>query len=191
VRSGAVFTAGLTACLGLLACGGSEGANALRRAADKTRSAPYLVVSQGAHELFLSRRLTVIKERARVVTWTATTEEFTWRANKRCYQRSTEFNRDDVRQQRENVAPRQLGAVHSSERNGIRVLTGRTEESTDSPDTEYELRLDSSGRLAVVRQRSARFGVLPPGRWSTAKYRYPSAERFALAAGPAPRPRCR
>jgi hypothetical protein len=54
----------------------------------------------------LSRKLTVINGRVRVIAWTASTEEFTWRAKNHCYERSTDFNRDDLRQQREALVPR-------------------------------------------------------------------------------------
>jgi hypothetical protein len=194
MRSRGVLAAGLAACLGFPACGASDGDDPLRQATDKTLSAPYLVVSQvGGRELFLSRKQTVIKGRVRVIAWTASTEEFTWRAKKHCYERSTDFNRDDLRQQREALVPRHLSGLRVEERKGVRVLSGREEQPqpSDTADTEFELRLDGSGRLAVVRWRSARFGVLPAGRWYSATYRYPTAAQFAGAAGPAPRPRCR
>jgi hypothetical protein len=74
----------------------------------------------------------------------------------------------------------------------VRVLSGREEQPkpSDTADAEFELRLDGSGRMAVVRRRPARFGVLSAGRWYSATYRYPNAAQFARAAGPAPRPRC-
>ena len=108
-------------------------------------------------------------------------------------QRSTEFNRDDVRQIRETVAPPHLSKLRVAARNGRRVLSGRLEQPkpSDTADSEFELRLDGSGRLAVLRQRSARFGVIPAGRWYTATYSYSTATQFARAVGRAPRPRCR
>lgn len=131
----------------------------------------------------------MIKGHRRVIAWTAATEEFTWRATGSCYQRSTDFNRDDLRQEHMAVAPQHLSSLRLDVRNGVRVLSAR-ERHTDSADTEYELRLDHAGRLGVVRQRTATFGVLPAGRWYTATYDYPTAAQFARAAGPAPRLSC-
>jgi hypothetical protein len=72
---------------------------------------------------------------------------------------------------------------------GVLVLSGR-EKHDEGADTEYELYLDASGRLAMLRQRSAEFGVLPASRWATTRYRYPTATEFTRLAGSAPRPRC-
>jgi hypothetical protein len=81
-------------------------------------------------------------------------------------------------------------AVLDEARDGGRVLAGR-DDHTDFADTEFEVFLDHAGRVTVVRQRSAEFGVLPAGRWQTSRYRYPTAAQFARLAGAAPRPRCR
>jgi hypothetical protein len=191
MKHSAALTAGLATCVGLSACGAGDGDGTLRQAADKTRSAPYLVVAHPEGQtLFISPTLTVIKRHGRVVAWTAADHEFTWRATKRCYDRSTTFNRDDVRDVHRAVVPEDLRAVHTEERNGVRVLTGRQDNSTDSADVEFELRLDSLGRVTMLRQRTATFGAIPAGRWHSARYRYPSARQFARAAGPAPTPRC-
>jgi hypothetical protein len=175
---GAVLVAGLAAGAGLVACGCGGADESVRQAASKTRSARYLVVSQpGGRRLLISPDLLVIERHGRVVAWTRTADELTWRDNKHCYDRHTEFNRDDVRQMRAAVVPQDLAA-------------GR-EEHDEGPDVEYESTLDSSGRLATVRWRAAEFGGQPAGRWYTARYRYPSAAQFASLAGPAPGPRCR
>jgi hypothetical protein len=171
---GAVLVAGLAAGAGLVACGRGGADESLRDAIAKTRSAPYLVVSSsGGQRLLLSAKLNVIERHGRVLAWTRSAYELTWRENKHCYDRHTEFNRDDVRQQRAAVT---------------HVVAGRQHTSNDTADREYEYTLDSNGRLATVRQRSAEFGAIPAGRWYTARYRYPSASQFASLAGHAPAP---
>jgi hypothetical protein len=173
---GAVLVAGLAAGAGLVACGCGGADESLRDAIARTRSAPYLVVSSsGGRRLLLSAKLNVIERHGRVLAWTRSAHELTWRENKHCYDRHTDFNRDDVRQEREAVTD---------------VVAGR-EEDDEGHDVEYESTLDSSGRLATVRWRAAEFGGQPAGRWYTARYRYPSAGQFASLAGPAPGPRCR
>jgi hypothetical protein len=190
MRSGALMAAGLAGCIALQARGGDEGDEALRRATTQALSAPYLVVTHGGgRELFLSRNLTVIKRRGRVVAWTAANEEFTWRTKPRCYDRRTDFNRDDARQQRRGVVPPKLNDSDVSERSGVRVISAR-EEHIDFPDTEFELHVDRSDRPTRLRQRSAEFGVIRAGRWQTTRYRYPTRRQFARLAGPAPAPRC-
>jgi len=185
----------LASLVALAGCGGGDGAAALRRAAAKTRAAPYVVISQaGAErlggELLLSRGLLVIRSRNHIVAWTARTYEWTWRASKRCYERHTAFNREDVRQERQGVVPSDASKVELHRRAGATVLSGRVDESTDSPATEFELTLDSVGRASVLHERSARFGAVPAGKWTTVGYRYPTAAQFARLAGPGPRPRC-
>lgn len=185
-----VAAVALAAFLGVAAYA-STGDGALQDAADTTLSAPQVIVSHGGgSELLLSRNLTVIKRRGRVIAWTATDEEFTRRQGQRCYERHTDWNRDDVHQQRAALVPTDLTDVDVDERDGMRVISGR-EEHLDHADTEYRLRLDRSGRVVELRSRSAEFGVLAAGRWRTATYRYPTAAEFARAAGPAPTPRCR
>lgn len=188
-RSRLLLTASLVVAIAVGGCGGSAG-DALEEARAKTLSARHLVVSQsGGRVLYFSPGLTVIKKRGRVLAWTTADEEFTRKANKRCYQRHTDFTRDDVRDQRRAVAPPDVPGVDLEEDNGVRVLAGR-EKHMDYADTEFEARLDDEGRLAEARYRSARFGVLPASRWATAVYRYPTAEQFRRMAGPPPRPRC-
>jgi hypothetical protein len=177
MRGGCVVVAGLAAGAALGACGcGAD--DAVRKAMAKTRSARYLVVSQpGGGRLLISPQLLVIERRGRVVAWARTAYELTWRARKHCYERVTDFNRDDVRQVRASVVPAALAA-------------GR-EQDDEGRGTEYDSTLDDQGRIATVRWRAASFGGEPAGRWYTAKYRYPSASRFASLAGPTPGPRCR
>ncbi len=171
-------------------CGGTDADKALERAREKTLSAPRMIVTHsGGRDLYLSPKLTVIKNRGRVLAWTATDEEFTLRRSEDCYERHTQFNRDDVPDQREAVAPPDVRGVEWEEHNGRRVLSAR-ESHTDYADTEYEWHLDRVGRLASARVRSAQFGLVPAGRWRTSKYRYPTAEQFPRMAGPAPKPRC-
>ena len=163
----------------------------LDEAAEKTRSAPRVIASSpGGEQLLLSRDLTVIKRSDRVIAWTATDEEFTWRRGARCYERHTEWNRDDARQLRDALVPTELRNVGVSERDDAKVISGRAVHQ-DHADTEYRLTLDDSGRVVEKRSRAAVFGVRPASRWRTQTYRYPDPAEFARSAGPAPTPRCR
>jgi hypothetical protein len=175
MRGGCVVVAGLAAGAALVACGCGDDAS-VRKAMARTRSAAYLVVSQpGGGRLLISPQLLVIERRGRVVAWTRTAYELTWRAKKHCYDRVTDFNHDDLRQVRASVVPAALAA-------------GR-EDDGEGRGTEYDSTLDDKGRIATVRWRAASFGGEPPGRWYAARYRYPSAAQFASLAGPAPGPR--
>jgi hypothetical protein len=177
----------LAACLAATACGGGgDDDEPLRDARAKLAAAPYLQVG----DVLLSPRLTVIRRGRRVLAWTGVRAELIWSAAHRCYNRRTQFNRDDARQLRAAAAVPGLTEADEHTRDGTRILTGR-EAHSDFADTEFEVSLDTTGRIALVRQRSARFGVIPPGRWSATRYRYPTAEQFARLAGPAPTPRCR
>lgn len=171
--------------------GGQPGADAvLRTATHKTLSAPYLVVSSGrGRQLLFSPNVTAIKRGGQLAAWTTTTEELTWDRHGRCFARTTEFNRADAPDERRAVAPTKAGNAHLEQRDGTRVVTAR-ETHSDFADTEFESHLDPSGRLAIVRQRSARFGAIPAGRWETARYVYPTAAEFARLVG-LPKPRCR
>jgi hypothetical protein len=190
------LSAFLAAVVTLVGCGGGNGAAALRRAAVKTRAAPYVVISQGAAserlggQLLVSHRLLVIRSRQHVVAWTVRAYELTWRPSKRCYEHHTDFNRDDVRQERQGLLPSHASSVQANQRDGATVVSGRVDESTDSPATEFELTLDRHGRASTLRERSARFGAVPAGKWRTVAYRYPTPAEFARLAGPPPHPRC-
>jgi hypothetical protein len=190
VRFTTSLAGGIVASVAVVGCGGGAGGDVARDAKAKTLSARFLVMSGGGRELLLSPRLTVIKGHGRVLAWTTPSEEFALRRRKGCYERYTEFNREDVRQQRDAAWPSNTADFDLEERDGVRVLTGR-EEHTDFADTEFEVFLDDAGRVAMVRERSAEFGVVPSGRWRTSRYRYPTASQFARLAGAAPRTRCR
>lgn len=192
VRVLTVACAGLLAAFPLEACGDDGHGNDLARAPrEKTLSAPYLVVSRGGgREILHSPTLTVIRRRGRVVVWASPAEELSLRRGRRCYDRTTDFNHDDLRQLREAAWPAQsLDDLQVEARGRGQVLTGR-ERHMDFADTEHELFVDEHGRMSMARQRSARFGVIPPGRWKTVRYRYPSAAQFARLTGRTPRPRC-
>jgi hypothetical protein len=186
----------LPAAVALVGCGGGDGKDALRRVAAQTRAEPYVVISQGAAtdlaggQLLISPGLLVIRSRRHVVAWTARAYELTWLASKQCYERHTDFNREDVRQEREGVVPSDATSLDLHRRHGATVVSGKVEESTDSPATEFELTLDSRGRASALRERSARFGAVPAGNWRRVAYRYPTAAEFARLAGPPPGPRC-
>jgi hypothetical protein len=186
----------LLAAVAIAGCGGGDGAGVLRGAAVETRAEPYVVISQGAAaerpggQLLVSRGLLVIRARQHVVAWTARAYELTWRASRRCYERHTDFNRDDVRQERQGLLPANASSLHVHRRDGATVVSGKVDESTDSPATEFELTLDGQGRADTLRERSARFGAVPASRWRTVAYRYPTAAEFAKLAGPPPGPRC-
>ena len=182
-------------CIALAGCGDSGSGDALRDARERTLSAPYLTVTSdgGRRVLLLSRGLTVIKSRRRVLTWVTPAFEWSWWDTRRCYERHTEFERDDVLEQREGVVPRELGDVRVEASDGGRLISGRARlpQPSDTADTEFRMRIDGTERVVEVRRRSARFGVIPPGRWYTTVLRYPSAAEFAEQAGRPPRPRCR
>ncbi len=147
MRGGFFVVAGFAAGAGISACGGGDD-DALRQAVSKTRAARYLVVSQpGGRRLLISPDLLVLERHGRVIAWTRTADELTWRANRRCYARHTDFNRDDVRQERAGVVPPGLAA-------------GR-QEHDESPDIEYESTLDAHARIATVRWRAAELGAQP------------------------------
>jgi hypothetical protein len=190
VRVPKLLLLGVAASLAFAAYASSDG-DAVDEAAEKTRSAPRIIVSTGGNkQLLLSRDLTVIKRGDRVIAWTATDEEFTWRRRQRCYERHTEWNRDDARQLGEALVPTDLSDIDVSERNGARVISGRAVHQ-DHADTEYRLTLDESGRVVKTESRAAAFGALAASRWHSRTYRYPDAAEFAEAAGTAPAPRCR
>jgi hypothetical protein len=85
---GAGLVAGLAAVAGLVACGCGGADESLRDAIAKTRSAPYLVVSSsGGRRLLLSAKLNVIERHGRVLAWTRSAHELTWRENEHCYDR--------------------------------------------------------------------------------------------------------
>jgi hypothetical protein len=98
-------------------------AAAYRQAVAKTRATRYLVLSQGdaagdlsGGELLISPHLLVIKSRGRIVAWTTRTYEWTWRPSSHCYERHTDFNRDDARQERAGVLPADVERVVTSRR---------------------------------------------------------------------------
>ena len=182
---------GLVVSLASSGCGGrGDGLDAAADAKAKALSARYLILLQaGGAEHYFSPKLTVIKRRGRVVAWTTASEEFSLRSGKGCYERHTDFNRDDARQERQAAWPSKVPYFKPEERDGVLVLSGR-EKHSDFADTEYELYLDAAGQLTMLRQRSAEFGVILAGRWATTRYRYPTATEFARLAGAVPQPRC-
>jgi hypothetical protein len=50
----------------------------------------------------------------RALSKTRTADELTWRASRRCCERHTEFNRDDVRREREGVVHVVAGRWHTT-----------------------------------------------------------------------------
>lgn len=190
MRVSTVILVGVATSLTVAAYASVDG-GALDEAAQKTRSAPSVIVSTpGGEQLMLSRELTVIKRSNRVIAWTATDEEFTWQRGARCYDRHTDWNRDDARQLREALVPTELSNVKVSDRNDTQVISGRAIHQ-DHADTEYRLTLDNSGRVVKKSTRAATFGARPASRWNTQPFRYPSPAEFARSAGAAPAPRCR
>jgi hypothetical protein len=187
----AAVMASAVAVIALPACGKGEGDAALRRARQAWRSAPYLVVSvAGESEELFSSKLTVLKRRGRVTSWATAAEEFQWQARRRCYERRTEFNRDDERRESLAIPPPAASGVKLDVRGGVRVLSGRAK-ATEGADTEFEVRLDGAGRPTRLRARYAKWGVFPATRWGSLEYRYPVAANFARLAGSPPKPRCR
>lgn len=183
--------AGAMALLVLPATAGGDPTDVVRRAVARTLAAPYIAVEQrGQPQRLYSRTLMVWRRGGQVVLWTKAREEIRWNRKGRCYGRRTDFNRDDTRQMHGAIAPRHLRDIRSATRHGVPVYRARTEDSTDSADSEYVLQLDAHGRIAALWKRSARFGVIPPSDWRTGRLRYPSAAEFARLAGPRPTPRC-
>jgi hypothetical protein len=160
-------------------------------AAQAFERAPYRIASgPDARQLLVSPDTVAIKHRGRTVVWVRNGVSYTWRSRQRCYDASTEFNRADIREQREAPWPDDVTDVQVVRRSGERVVTGR-ERHTDSADTELELTLDDAGRPRLLRVRSARWGVVPAGRWFETAYAYPGPERWRRSAGGEPRPICR
>lgn len=194
-----VLTAGLLSCLavsGCIALGGcgsdvGEGADTADDAKAKVLSVRYLIVTgPNGGATYFSPKLKVIKRHGRVLAWTARNEEFTLRTGRRCYERHTEFNRDDTRQARRSAWPWDTDDIHVARRDGVRVLSGR-EVHTDFADTEFEVRLDDAGRITSTRYRSAENGAVSASRWTTTRYRYPTKTEFAQLVGTTrPRPLC-
>lgn len=185
------LVAAVAVWLALTGCGGRSADDALGEARAKTLAARHLVTTYpGGRQLLFGPELTVIRRRGRVLAWVQTDEELTRNTTKPCYDRHTEFDRDDLADQREGVMPPDVDGVEWTKRGGIRLLSGR-ERHMDFADTEFEARVDAVGRLATARFRAAEFGVLPAGRWTITRYRYPSAEEFARFAGRPPEPLCR
>lgn len=190
MRASTVILVGVATFLAVAAYAWVDG-GALGEAVEKTRSAPRVIASTpGGKQLLLSRELTVIKRNNRVIAWTATDEEFTWRRRARCYDRHTEWNRDDARELRDALVPTELRNVEVSERNDAKVISGRAVHE-DHADSEYRLTLDDSGRVVNMRSRAVAFGARPASRWHTQTYRYTNRAEFARSAGAAPTPRCR
>jgi len=178
-------------CVVLWGCGSKAGgADAMRAAKTKTLGVPYLeVLRGGGRETLFSQERTVIRRHGRIISWATTEEELLLRRGRRCYDRSVDVNRDDLRQLREAAWPTQATDLDVEMRAGGRVLVGR-ERHMDFADTEFELFLDEAGRATMARLRAAKFGVIPPGRWEELRFRYPTAAQFARLVGGRPGPRC-
>ena len=172
----------------LAACGNATDngpAAAYRQAVAKTRAAHFLVLSQGdavrdrsGGELFVSPHLLVIKSRGRIVAWTARTYEWTWRPSSHCYERHTDFNRDDVRQERAfDRAGRQSRRQQRHAGNGVRADGRRFRPGADVARALRPLRRAAGGamedgRLPLSNRRpvrAARGASAPPAlSWVTA-----------------------
>jgi hypothetical protein len=164
-----------------------RGDHALAEARRQALGAEYLAVHMtGGPELLFGRDVVVIKRHGRVLAWEDKKRSFTAPKGRRCFERETDFNRADASDLRRAAAPPDVA--------GARLIEGRhlvlaREEHIDFADTEFEIRIDDSGRPISERQRSARSGVLAPGRWTRIRYKFVTAAQFHRRAGPPPRPR--
>jgi hypothetical protein len=194
MRFSAACTAAATVAFAIgPGCGidGDDAQRALDDARKAALQADYLSVRQsGRKQLLFGRGVTVRKRRGRVVVWEDGHQSFTSSAGRRCFERDTEFDRRAAGEVRRGAAPPNVREARFIDRHGSRVLRAR-ERHTDFADTEFELRVDKSGRPRSMRSRSARFGVLPPRRWFYMRYEFLTAAEFDRRAGDPPSPRCR
>jgi hypothetical protein len=176
----------------VVACGGSggegsEGLRALRQARLKARSARFVVVLQGQGlRLELTPRLTVTSRRGRILNWETADVEYTPRRGRDCYERYTEFLHADTLEVRRNIVAPKVDEARVERANGRTVIRWRIPRAVDAAAREGEVYLDRRGRPVLTRERSLRWGAIPPSRWSAARFRYPT--RLEV---PPPGPRCR
>lgn len=169
---------------------GGAGDRLLYKARRAALRADYLEVAQWRREeQLLSRDVNVLKRRGQVLIWEDGRRSFTWRSGMRCFDRHTEYRRGAVTDVRRSASPPDLTGSRLSIRHGTRVVRGRARH-TDFADTLFEVRIASSGRPQAMRQRQARFGVIPPGRWFHNRYEFLDAAEFARRAGGPPGPLC-
>jgi hypothetical protein len=196
---GVLLSLALVAAIG--GCDSPGGASAepealeeLERARAKAQAARYLLVVDdlGARDgrrvrqrLEFAPGLTAISENGRVLLWESRDVSYSLNRRRRCYERSTQFERGDlVEVRRDVVVPRAL--VSRAELVGLRLIRWRGPESERGYRVEGTLRLDPAGRPRLKRERITWAGTRPPGRAYQRRYSYP----HELDPGPAPRPRC-
>jgi hypothetical protein len=165
-----------------------DGPELLERARAKARGAPYLVVDgPRTQRLQLTPRVTVISQRGRVMLWSRRDVEYALRPALRCYERYTEFSRGDIAEtRRDTVVPYEVDAASVHTVGGRKVIRWRVDQESEAAGMEGSLALRRDGAPALARERTVRWGAIPPSRWYVRRYRYPS--RLSV---PVPVPACR
>jgi hypothetical protein len=169
---------------------GDDALEALQAARARARAAPYLtVVDKGGRSVQFAPGLTVIWRNGDVVVWERRDVSYTLRKDRRCYDRTTEFERADARElRRDIVVPKAL--IEDAELAGpedhreIRWHGPRAEEGYR---VEGILYLDRTGRPVRKRERTRSLSGRPLDPWLERRYRYPSS--LAVEHHP-PGPRC-
>jgi hypothetical protein len=165
-----------------------DGSELLEQARAKARGAPYLVVDgPRTQRLELTPRVTVISQRGRVMLWSRRDVEYALRPVLRCYERHTEFSRGDIAEtRRDTVVPYEVDAASVETVGGRTVVRWRVDQESEAAGIEGVVTLRRDGAPALARERSRRWGAIPPSGWYVRRYRYPS--RLSV---PVPGPACR
>jgi hypothetical protein len=164
-----------------------DGSELLEQARAKARGAPYLVVDGPRQRLELTPRVTVISQRGRIMLWSRRDVEYTLRPVLRCYERYTEFSRGDIAEtRRDTVVPYEVDAASVETVDGLTVVRWRVDQESEAAGMEGSVTLRRDGAPALARERTMRWGDIPPSRWYVRRYRYPS--RISV---PVPGPACR
>ena len=165
-----------------------DGSELLEQARAKARGAPYLVVDgPRTQRLELTPRVTVISQRGRVMLWSRREVEYALRPVLRCYERHTEFSRGDIAEtRRDTVVPYEVDAARVDTVGGRKVIHWHVDQESEAAGIEGVITLRRDGAPALARERTMRWGAIPPSRWYVRSYRYPS--RLSV---PVPGPACR
>src|SRR5690348_14685468 len=117
----------VAALLALPASSDPQAQRALQAARQRTLATPYIEVLQtGQATRVYSPVLSGRRRGKRVLLWATGREELTWQPSRRCYRRSTDFNRQDVRDERAALVPADLQDVHLALRGRDIVYRGHT-----------------------------------------------------------------
>jgi len=141
--------------------------------AGSTGSTRYRVWSSGRQTVFVGPKVTVIRSARRVTSWTERGTEILWDPAKRCYRRTTRFNRADIRELRNAAPPVTAGS------------------GDDRGGQDVKIRPDEAGRPAVTWERSGRWFAIPAGHWRRTTYTYPGRADFEASLPRRPTASCR